>query len=97
MSDAVRRTTNPYDRVSGLADWALDGFRACPEYEGESDKAIVMILGPERAVIALANYTDDADAMADLVMHLRAFFRANGKEFDSTTIDSVVGGAPRNR
>ena len=89
MADEARRTTDPYHRVSRLADWALNGFRASPDYEGEGDKAIVMIVGPERAFVALANYSDDDDAMADVMVHLRAFFGANRKDLDFTTIDRL--------
>ena len=42
-----------------------------------------------RGGIALHGYDNDADAMADLLVHLRALFRANGKEMTIVPINEI--------
>ena len=49
-----------------------------PEYQGK-DKAVIMLDDGTRGGIVLSGYESDVDAMADLLMHLKAIFEANGK------------------
>jgi hypothetical protein len=46
----------------------------------EDVKAVVMLQDDKRGGIQLFNYEDETEAMVDLFMHLRAIFRAQGKD-----------------
>jgi len=55
-----------------------DALVADPEYDDDVH-VIVFIQGGGRGGIQLHNYDDDTEAIAQLVIHLKALFEANGK------------------
>lgn len=77
MSDE-RRTPEPHDRLTRLCDAMTKTLEEHPERGDE--KCIVFLQDGERGGLVLHGYDDDSEAMADLLVHLRAIFRANGKE-----------------
>jgi hypothetical protein len=52
-----------------------------PEYR-KGDKCIVFLDDHENGGMVLSGYNDTNEAMADLLMHLKALFKANGKTVD---------------
>lgn len=87
MSDA-HRTTEPHDRLTRLCGAMTDALDAHPERGDE--KCIVFLQDAERGGLQLHGYEDDADAMADLFLHLKAIFESNGK----TLMFAPLAGTP---
>jgi hypothetical protein len=78
VSDETIRSTEPHDRLTRLCAAMTDALEAHPERG--SEKAIVFLQDEERGGLQMHGYEDDSEAIADLFIHLRAIFRANGKE-----------------
>jgi hypothetical protein len=78
VSNARRTEGQPHDRLTRLCDAMTAALEADPEYR-EGDKAVIMLDDGSRGGIVLHGYDSDTDAMADLIMHLKAIFEANGK------------------
>ena len=78
MSDE-KRTTEPHDRLTRLCAAMTDTLHSQPEYD-DKVKCIVFLDDGDRGGLQLDNYTDDTDAIVDLMIHLKAIFNANGKE-----------------
>jgi hypothetical protein len=74
-----RRTTEPHDRLTRMCDAAINAFEAHAEHR-EGDKCIVFLDDGKRGGLVLHGYKSDSEAIADLLMHLRAIFKANGKD-----------------
>lgn len=88
MREKPKRTEgNPHDRMTRMSDRMLKTLETDPEY-ADSVKAIVMLHDEERGGIGLHGYERDTEAMADLLVHLRAVMEANGK----TLIVAPIGG-----
>lgn len=86
----ARRTEGqPQDRLTRICDAMTDTLEAHPEYR-DGDKAIVMLMNGDAGDGGLITYGYDADseATADLFLHLKAMFEANGK-----TLIVIQGGA----
>lgn len=81
MTTEPRRETEPHDRLTRMCDAAITAFEGHPEYR-EGDKCIVFLDDGTQGGLVLNGYEDDAEAMTDLLLHLRAIFRANGKDLD---------------
>lgn len=92
MPDEPQRTEGePHDRLTRLCAAMMDVFDVHAEH-GEGDKAIVMLDDGHRGGIVLHGYDDDMDAMVDLLVHVRAVFRASGKDLQLITVpDSPEG------
>jgi hypothetical protein len=60
--------------------------------EHGSEKCIVFLQDGERAGLVLHGYEEDTEAMADLLIHLRAIFRANGKDLHIVPVGEVGHG-----
>lgn len=80
-ADDVQRTEEPHDRLTRICDEMTVTFDSHPEHRDE-DKCIVFLDDGERGGLVLHGYENDIEAMVDLLMHLRAMFRANGKSLD---------------
>jgi hypothetical protein len=80
MANAQRSDDQPVNRLTRIGDRMTDALQADPEYQ-DGDKAIVMLNHGAGGGITLAGYDDDTSAMADLLIHLKAIFEANGKKF----------------
>lgn len=73
-SDSPRRSEQPHDPATELAGAMLD----CAPIEG---RAIALVYLPNgQAGIALRGYEHDTEAVADILVHLQAIMRANGKD-----------------
>ncbi len=82
MTDTVTKGLVPKDRLTRICDTMLETFRTHGEIR-DDDRAIVMIVGGDdsKGGIGMSGYDEDgSEALADLVMHLRAIFRARGQE-----------------
>lgn len=80
MTDAHRHEGKPVDRLTRIGDRMTTALEADPEHR-DGDKAIVMLNDAGGGGITMAGYDDDTEAMADLIIHLKAIFEANGKTF----------------
>jgi len=69
----------PQDRLTRIGNTMLAAFNEHGEKLG-ADRAIVFLKDATKGGIALAGYDDDKDAIMDLVVHLRAMFRAHGQD-----------------
>jgi hypothetical protein len=78
VSDEKRTVGEPHDRLTRLCAAMTDALDAHPERGPE--KCIVFLQDEERGGLVLHGYEDDSEAIADLLLHLRAIFRANGKQ-----------------
>lgn len=74
----MRTVGEPHDRLTRLCAAMTDALDAHPERGDE--KCIVFLQNTDRGGIQLHGYDDDTEAMTDLLMHLRAIFKANGKD-----------------
>lgn len=74
----IRTEGEPHDRLTRLCAAMTDALDAHPERGDE--RCIVFLQDAERGGLQLHGYEDDTEAMADLFMHLRAIFRASGKD-----------------
>lgn len=89
MTDGVRRENEPFDRLTHLAA-QMTALLNGPE--NEDVRAIVMLDDPNYRGLTLHGWEDDTEAMAAMFMHLRAIFRANGKDLAFVPIpDSPEG------
>lgn len=79
MSDE-RRTEQPHDRLTRLCDAMTDALDAHPERGDEKCIVFLQSETDQRGGLQLHGYENDTEAMADLLFHLRAIFRANGKD-----------------
>ena len=59
-------------------------------------KCIVFLQDGDRGGIQLHGYEDDTDAMADLLWHLRAIFRANGRDLHLVPMGTTPADAESN-
>jgi hypothetical protein len=88
----LRRTEDePHDRLTRICAAMTDAMDACPETQ-QGDKAIVFLDDGRHGGIQLHGYNNDVDAMADLLMHLTALFKANGKELQIIPIETMGQG-----
>lgn len=80
MSDLPTRTTQPHDRLTRLCAAMTVALEAHPERGDEKCIIFLDSKAEERGGLQLHGYEDDIEAMVNLFMHMRAVFRANGKE-----------------
>jgi hypothetical protein len=91
MSDDVTRTEGePHDRLTRLCAAMTDALDAHPERGDEKCIVFLQSEADKRGGLQLHGYEDDTDAMVDLFMHLRAMFKAQGKEL----MIAGLGGSP---
>lgn len=88
MSQARRTEGKPHNRLTRICDAMTETMDQHPERR-EGDKAIVFLDDGTRGGIVLHGYENDVDAMADLIMHLKAIFEANGKSFQIIPFEQV--------
>jgi hypothetical protein len=77
MSDPLRTEGEPHDRLTRLCAAMTDTLDAHPE-RGE-EKCVIFLQDGERGGLVIHGYDNDLEAMADLFVHLRAIFTADGK------------------
>lgn len=76
----TRTEGDPHDRLTRICDAMTRAMEAHPEYQG--DKCCIFMDSDveKRGGLVLFGYEEDADAITSLFIHLRAIFKANGKE-----------------
>jgi len=91
--DAVTRTHAPTDRLTRLAAAATDAFDAHPERD-TGDRCMVFVASEkdQRNGLVIHGYDKDSDAIVDLLIHLRAIFRANGKDLHVVPVGTTPPG-----
>lgn len=77
----VRREGKPFNRLTRMADQMTEAFDRLPEHR-DGDKCIVFLDDGKMGGICIHGYDNDIDAMVDLFMHMKAMFKANGKDLD---------------
>lgn len=75
---SARRSEEPHDRLTRLCAAMTHALDDQPE-TGEDVKCIVFLQDGKRGGLHLHGYEDDTEAIADLFIHLKALFEANGK------------------
>jgi hypothetical protein len=89
MAEKPRRTEGePHDRLTRICDAMSATFAAHPE-QHEDDKCVIFLDGDGRGGMVTVNYDDDAEALANVFMHLRALFRVNGKDLTFVPIEQI--------
>jgi len=91
--DGVTRSTVATDRLTRLAAAATDAFDAHPEHQ-VGDRCMVFVASEkdQRNGLVLHGYDKDSDAIIDLLVHLRAIFRANGRDLHVVPIGTTPEG-----
>lgn len=86
-TDDVQRTQDqPHSRLTRICDDMTKAFDAHPEHR-DGDKCIVFLDDGRRGGLVLHGYGgDDWEAITDLFVHLRAMFRANGKDLQFVAV-----------
>ena len=78
----------PQDRLTRICDTMLAAFKQHPE-KRTADRVIVFLKDETKGGIALAGYEDDTDAIMDMLVHLRAIFRARGQDLHFVPVDET--------
>jgi hypothetical protein len=90
-----RRTFKPHDRLTRIANEVGQAFYDHPEHR-DGDKCIVMVIDDVGGGTGLFGYEHeeggDITPMVDMFMHLRAIFRANGKDIEFIGIPNDASG-----
>lgn len=96
----IRRTNEPHDPATELANTCLEAFQHHKHMlraTADGARAIVIVVVPgDRGVRCgggHSGYDDDAQAIADMLMHARAVMRANGKDLQVVTMGDKPDGA----
>lgn len=76
----TRTEGHPHDRLTRLCAAMTDALDAHPERGDEKCIVFLQSEHDQRGGLQLHGYHDDTEAIADLLMHLRAIFQANGKQ-----------------
>lgn len=74
-----RSEGSPHDRLTRITDAMTDTLDEHPEATGE-ERCLVFLSDDEGGGIVMHGYEDDAEAITDILIHLKAIFEANGKE-----------------
>jgi len=74
-----KRSPEPFDRLTRLCATMVEALEAHPEYR-EDEKCVVFMHDEEMSGAVLHGYDSDIAAMADVFVHMRGVFRANGKD-----------------
>lgn len=90
MSDE-RRTEEPHDRLTRLCDAMTQTLDAHPERGDEKVAVFMDSPSEQRSGLVLHGYEEDSEAIAAVLLHLRAIFRANGKEMVIVPIEGKGG------
>jgi hypothetical protein len=91
MSDLTRTDGQPHDRLTRLCAAMSEALDNHPEHR-EGDRAIIFLDDGQRGGIQTHGYPNTADAIADLLVHLKALFEANGTTLSIIPIDTIGQG-----
>ena len=73
------KSDTPQDRLTRVCNDMLVTFRGHDEKQ-EADRAIVFLVNDGKGGIGMAGYANEDDVVMDLLVHLRAMFRARGAD-----------------
>lgn len=76
MNDVRRSEGDPLDRLTALCS---EMSKVLEEKGDGSEKCVIFLQDGKRGGLQMFNYEEDAEAIADLFLHLQAIFEANGK------------------
>jgi hypothetical protein len=79
MTERPSRTHEPQDRLTRLCDAMTKTLEAHPE---RGDEQVIVFLtsdADQKRGLVLYGFEDDSEAIAELFIHLKAIFEANGK------------------
>ena len=82
------RSLTPQDRLTRICDAMIATFNQHGE-KREVDRAIVFLVDDAKGGIGIAGYDDDKDALVDLIVHLRAIFRARGQDLHFVSVGTT--------
>jgi len=74
-----QRSSKPHDRMTRLADAAVKALEADSEYE-PGIKCCVFLDDGVNAGMVLHGYEDTGEAIADVLVHVRAMLRTQGQD-----------------
>jgi hypothetical protein len=86
MTETRRTEGVPHDRLTRMCDRMTKTFDLHPEHRS-TDKCMVFLDDGDVGGLVMHGYDNDFEAMTDLLMHLRAVFKANGKQLDIMFLD----------
>lgn len=86
----VKKTSQPHDRLTRIANDTITAARAHPDWR-DGDKVIVFMNDTLRGGIGISGYDDDVEPLVDLFLHLRAMFRAQGKDLQLHGLGQKAG------
>lgn len=92
MTDIKRRDV-PTDRLTRICAAMTDALDAHPEYK--DDQCIVFLSSKvdKKHGLVIHGYENDKDAIVDLLVHLRAMFKANGMELHLVPVGTTPPGS----
>lgn len=79
----------PQERLTRVGNTMLGTFNGHAE-KRRGDRAIVFLNDETKGGIAIAGYDDDKEAITDLLVHLRAMFRANGLDLHFVPVGTAT-------
>jgi hypothetical protein len=79
MTKTTTKSSTPQDRLTRICNAMIATFNQHGE-KRDVDRAIVFLVDEVKGGIGIAGYEDDNDALADLLVHLRAIFHARGQD-----------------
>jgi hypothetical protein len=88
LKDVKRSTGDPHDRLTRICATLTETLDEHPEALG-TEKCIIFLNDEEKGGLVMHGYGDDLDAIADLMIHLKAIFEANGKQLGIMPIDET--------
>jgi hypothetical protein len=75
----LNRTDEPHDRLTRLCAAMTDALMAHPETTDEI-RCAVFLSDDRVGGLQIYGYDDDSEAVVDVLMHVRAIMRSNGKD-----------------
>jgi hypothetical protein len=84
----IAKSDTPQDRLTRVCDDMLSTFNGHPEKQA-ADRAIVFLLDEVKGGIGISGYADEDVAIMDLVIHLRAMFRARGIDLNFVPVGTA--------
>ena len=83
----IQRSDVPFDRLTHLCDQME---KAIEIEENKDVKGIIFLHDADNGGISVFNYEDDTEALADLLIHMKAIFASKGKMFGVMTDQGVM-------
>jgi hypothetical protein len=78
MTPRTRQSEEPHDRLTILANEMIERLRELTP--DERVRCVVLLDDGEMGGIGVSGYDTSGDAIADIFVHLKAMFEANGQQ-----------------